>query len=62
MEKTYTLSCDCGHEIKGKDARAVEAGMWHHAIHDHDDMVKSMSVDQFTEIMKGWDRQFSAAA
>lgn len=62
MEKTYTLACNCGHEVKGEDPRTVEAAMWHHAIHDHEEMVKSMNVDQFTDIMKGWDRQFSAAA
>lgn len=61
MEKTYTLACNCGHEVKGADTRALEARMWHHAIHDHEDMVKSMSVEQFAEIMKGWDRQYTAA-
>lgn len=60
MEKTYALSCNCGHEIKGADPRAVEAGMWHHAIHDHEEMVRSMSVEQFADIMKDWDRQFAA--
>lgn len=60
MEKSYALSCDCGHEVRGDDRRAVEAGMWHHAVHDHDDKVKAMSVDQFTDILKGWDRQFAA--
>lgn len=61
MQKSYSLTCNCGHEVKGTDPRAIEAEMWHHAIQDHTEMVKSMSVEQFTEIMKGWDRQFAAA-
>ena len=32
--------------------------MWHHAIHDHENMVKEMSVEQFTQIMKSWDKDF----
>jgi len=54
----YSITCNCGWEAKGNDKRIVEAEMWHHAIHDHEDMVKNMSVEQLTEIMKSWDTNF----
>jgi hypothetical protein len=55
----YVIQCECGKEVSGTDRRRVEAEMWHHAIHDHEDMVRNMTVDQFTEIMNGWDKKFS---
>ena len=61
MAKQQKLACACGTEFKGTDAREVEAKMWHHAIHDHEDMVKGMSVEQFADIMKGWDKQLADA-
>jgi hypothetical protein len=60
MKKQYSITCNCGKEIKGDDKRVVEAKMWHHAVNDHTDMVKGMSVEQFTGIMKGWDEKFAA--
>ncbi|MCD9023123.1 hypothetical protein [Cohnella silvisoli] len=44
------LACNCGHVVKDENPHAVEARMWHHAIHDHSDMLKSMSEDQIV----GW--------
>ena len=58
--KTYLITCNCGHELKGDDRRRVEAEMWHHAIHDHPNMVDNLSVEQLTAIMKGWDKEFDA--
>ena len=55
----YAITCDCGEEVKGTDQRQVEAEMWHHAIRDHSAMVKEMSVDQITGLMKGWDQKFA---
>ncbi len=55
----YSITCNCGHEVNGNDRRLVEAKAWHHAIHDHADMVNNMSVEQFTEIMKSWDKKFA---
>jgi predicted small metal-binding protein len=60
MAKSYSIACNCGHEVKGNDPREVEAAMWHHAIHDHTDMVKGMTVGQLEGIMKGWDKEFAA--
>lgn len=53
----YTIKCDCGVESTGTDRRNVEAQQWHHAIQQHSDMLKGMGVEQFTQIMKGWDKQ-----
>lgn len=44
------LSCNCGYVVKDENAHVVEAKMWHHAIQDHADMLKSMSEDQIV----GW--------
>ncbi len=58
--KEYSIICNCGHTVKSPDRRKTEAEAWHHAIHEHLDMVKEMSIPQFTEIMKGWDVKFKA--
>ncbi len=52
-----TLTCDCGFSVKEDNRYEVEAKMWHHAIHDHGDMLKSMSVDQLTQWLTGADKQ-----
>ncbi len=46
------LQCDCGHEVSADTNESAEAQMWHHALKDHADMLKSMSVDQMTQIIK----------
>jgi hypothetical protein len=60
MSKTLAIICNCGHEVKGTDARKVEAEMWHHALDKHLDGLKSMSVEQLTDVMKGWDKTFAS--
>ncbi len=55
--KEYSIKCECGFESKGGGRRETEAKQWHHAIHHHSDMLKEMTVGQFTEIMKKWDRE-----
>jgi hypothetical protein len=44
------LTCNCGFTVKNADASVVEAKMWHHAIQDHCDMLKSMTEEQLV----GW--------
>jgi hypothetical protein len=44
------LACACGLVIKDENPSTVEAKMWHHAIQDHSDMLKSMSEEQVV----GW--------
>lgn len=56
---TYAITCDCGKEITGAGRRDTEGKMWHHAIHDHGDMIKDMSASQFTGVMEGWDKKFT---
>lgn len=60
MSKSLAITCNCGHECKGTDARKVEAAMWHHAIDKHLDGLKTMSVDKLTDVMKGWDKAFAS--
>ncbi len=56
----HSIICNCGYEAKGKEKRAVEAEIWHHAIKDHSDMLKGMSVEQIEEILTEWDKKFSS--
>lgn len=35
--------------------------MWHHAIHNHSDMLKSMTVELLEEWLKDKDKQLSTA-
>ncbi len=58
----YEITCNCGHKISGDDKREVEARMWEHAIKDHNDMLKSMTAEQFLQIMTGWDEKFAKQA
>lgn len=48
-----SLSCNCGFTVEEDNRYEVEAKMWHHAIHDHADMLASMSVEQLTQWLKG---------
>lgn len=56
------LSCNCGFKVVNEDRYKVEALMWHHAIHDHSDMLKSMTVDMLEQWLKGKDEQLSVTA
>lgn len=44
------LTCNCGFTVKDEKATVVEAKMWHHAIQDHSDMLKSMKEEHLV----GW--------
>lgn len=44
------LTCNCGFTVKNENATVVEAKMWHHAIQDHSDMLKSMTEEHLV----GW--------
>jgi hypothetical protein len=51
VKEVKELSCDCGFTVKDENpTTVVEAKMWHHAIQDHIDMLKSMSEEQLV----GW--------
>jgi hypothetical protein len=50
VKEVKELSCDCGFTVKDGNPTVVEAKMWHHAIQDHIDMLKSMSEEQLV----GW--------
>jgi hypothetical protein len=57
-----TLSCNCGFSITDKNKYKVEASMWYHAIHDHADMLKSMTVEMLEQWLKTKDEQLKAGA
>ncbi|MBD0384010.1 hypothetical protein [Paenibacillus sedimenti] len=56
-----TLSCNCGFAVKDANRYKVEATMWHHAIQDHADMLKSMTVEQIEQWLMNKDKQLDAA-
>ncbi|WP_219835734.1 hypothetical protein [Paenibacillus sp. R14(2021)] len=56
------LTCACGFEAKGDSPYQVEAAMWHHAIQDHADMLKSMTVDMLEQWLVNKDKQLKAGA
>lgn len=60
MSKALSIVCNCGYESKGTDARKVEAQMWCHALDKHLDGLKTMTVDKFADVMKGWDKTFAS--
>jgi hypothetical protein len=47
-----TLTCDCGHKAEDADPYKVQAKMWHHALKDHSDMLKSMTEEQIEGILR----------
>jgi hypothetical protein len=57
-----TLSCTCGFKIADENKYKVEAVMWHHAIQDHTDMLKSMTVDMLEQWLMNKDEQLKAGA
>lgn len=58
--KNYSIKCDCGHVSESATRRSVEAKAWHHAIHNHADIVNNLSPEQLTGIMEGWDKTYVA--
>ena len=57
-----TLSCNCGFSATDENKYKVEATMWHHAIHDHSDMLKSMTVEMLEQWLMNKDEQLKAGA
>ncbi len=51
-----TLTCDCGYKIEDKDHYIVEGKMWHHAIHDHAEMIASHAPEQLAEWIRKADK------
>ncbi|MBD2870302.1 hypothetical protein [Paenibacillus arenilitoris] len=58
----HTLSCNCGFAATEDDKYKAEAAMWHHAIHDHADMLRSMSVEMLEQWLRGKDEQLKKGA
>jgi predicted small metal-binding protein len=52
-----SLTCNCGFSAENNDRYKVEASMWHHAIQDHADMLKSMTVEQLEQWLVNKDKQ-----
>ncbi|MDQ0062160.1 hypothetical protein [Paenibacillus harenae] len=57
-----TLSCNCGFKITDENKYKAEAAMWHHAIQEHTDMLKSMTVDMLEQWLVNKDEQLKAGA
>ena len=57
-----TITCDCGFKADGTDHYAAEAVMWHHAIKDHPEMLKEMTVGQLEGVIKSNDKQMGMSA
>ena len=57
-----SITCNCGHTVEGKDNYETEAMAWHHAIKDHLDMLKNMSVEQIEDVLKNSDNQMGIKA
>ncbi len=51
------IVCSCGFKVEDKDHHKVEAMAWHHAIKDHLEMLKGMSVEQIEGVIKNSDKQ-----
>ena len=47
-----TITCNCGYKAEDEGHYKVEATIWHHAIKDHGDMLKNMSVEELETIIK----------
>lgn len=56
-----SLSCNCGYSVENENKYVVEASMWHHAIHDHSDMLQSMTVDQIEQWLVNKDKQLGVS-
>jgi predicted small metal-binding protein len=56
------LYCDCGFSAKGDNKYKVEAEMWYHAIQDHADMLKTMSVEMLEQWLMNKDEQLKVGA
>jgi predicted small metal-binding protein len=57
-----TLSCNCGFSSTGENKYKVEAEMWYHAIQDHSDMLKSMTVEMLEQWLLNKDAQLKMGA
>ncbi len=53
----HSITCNCGFKVEDKDRYKAEAMAWHHAIKDHLDMLKNMTVEQLEGVLKGNDKQ-----
>jgi hypothetical protein len=56
------LSCNFGFSATGDNKYKVEAQMWYHAIQDHADMLKSMTVEMLEKWLMNKDEQLKVGA
>lgn len=52
-----SITCNCGYKVEDKDHYKAEAKAWNHAIKDHLEMLKEMSVEQIEGVLKNTDKQ-----
>lgn len=55
-----SITCNCGYKVEDKDRYKTEAKAWHHAINDHLEMLKDMTVEQIVGVLKNSDKQMGA--
>jgi len=48
----FTITCDCGKKVEGATPELTEAGIWHHALNDHSDIINKMTVEQMAEVLE----------
>lgn len=52
-----SITCNCGFKVEDEDPYKTEAMAWHHAIRDHLDMLKEMTIEQLEEVVRSNDEQ-----
>lgn len=49
----------CGHKTSGEDRYMVEAQMWYHAMSEHLEIMKDMSVEDIAKWLKDKDEKLA---
>lgn len=57
-----SLTCNCGFTAEHSNPYQVQGVMWHHAIHDHSDMLRDMTVEQLEHWLFHTDKQLGLGA
>ena len=52
-----SITCNCGFIVEDKDHFMVEAKAWHHAIKDHLEMLKGLTLEQIDAVIRNNDQQ-----
>ena len=56
-----SITCDCGYKVEDEDHYKAEAKAWHHAIKDHLEMLKNMTLEQVEQVLRNTDKQIGLA-